>query len=153
MTPQPWDDDQYLMDDLAEAFASVSATADAVAQQAQGALAWLTVDEDLMRASLSFDSSQGAAGILRAEADNSRALVFSASPLSVELEINAQGALGQILPPGTGEIYVEASDGAVIRASADDLGFFVLPMLPNCPVRVRCETATGKLVTDWFTVA
>jgi hypothetical protein len=153
MTPQPWDDNQYLMDDLAEAFASVSATADAVAQRAQGALAWLTVDEDLMRASLSFDSSQGAAGILRAEAANSRALVFSASPLSVELEINAQGALGQIMPPGTGEIYVEASDGEVIRASADDLGFFVLPRLPGCPVRLRCETATGKLVTDWFTVA
>jgi hypothetical protein len=152
VAPQPWDDNQHLMDDLTEAFASVSAAAEVVAERARGALAWRTVDDDLMRASLSFDSLQDAAGIMRAEAANSRALVFSAAPLSVELEINAQGALGQIVPPGPGEVYVEASDGAVLRVTADDLGFFVLPALPACPVRLRCETATGRLVTDWFTV-
>lgn len=148
-----WDDDDRLMADLAEALASVGGTADGVATRAEGALAWRTVDEDLMRASLSFDSAQERRGAVREEdVMSARSLVFSSAPLSVELEVGPQGLLGQIVPPGPGEVYLEGADGAVLRATADDLGFFVLPAPTASPVRLRCETPTGRLVTDWFTV-
>ncbi len=151
---EAWDDDDRLLADLAEALASVQHSADAVAQRAQGALAWRTVDEDLMLASISFDSADELAGAVRDEdLTSSRALVFSAAPLSVELEVGPQGLLGQIVPPGPGELYLEGSDGGVLRASADDLGFFVLPAPPSYPVRLRCETPTGRLVTDWFNMS
>jgi hypothetical protein len=148
-----WDDDERLLADLAEALAAVRGTADGVAGRAEGALVWRTVDEDLMLASLSFDSAEEALGAVREEdVMSARSLVFSSTPLSVELEVGPQGLLGQIVPPGPGELYLEGSDGAVLRASADDLGFFVLPVPTSSPVRLRCETPTGRLVTDWFNV-
>jgi hypothetical protein len=147
--PKPWDDDQRLMDDLAEAIRAAP-IAGTVAEHARNAWCWRTVDEDLLVASLSFDSLDEPIGVLRSAPDDQpRTLVFTAMPLSIELEINARGVLGQVVPPGEGEITVEASDGTVLEATADDLGFFVFPSVPEGPVRLRCETATGRLVTHW----
>ena len=72
-----------------------------------------------------------------------------AAPLAIELEGSGRGALGQGEPPAEGDVYVEASDGSVTEAKADDLGFFVLTAVPEGPVRLRLETATGRLVTQW----
>lgn len=149
MTPNPWNDDQMLLDDLAQALRAVAPTARAVAERAEGALSWLTVDEELMIACLSFDSREDQLSAVRSEPGDTRTLVFTAAPLSIELEINPRGVLGQVVPPGEGEIFVEAADGSTVSAAADDLGFFVLPAVPEGPVRLRCETATGRLVTHW----
>jgi hypothetical protein len=85
----------------------------------------------------------------RADSDDARVLIFTASPLSLELEVMVGHVVGQIVPPGPGEILVETNDGATFQVEADDIGFFDLSGGPRAPVRLRCDTPTGRLITDW----
>ncbi|MGQ0575189.1 MAG: hypothetical protein ACT4RN_13425 [Pseudonocardia sp.] len=145
-----WDDDELLLADLTEAVRAAAPFTEAVARHGRGAFAWRTVDEDLLLAGLSFDSSLEHTSRSRGAEDPARLLVFTAEPLSVEVELQADRIVGQIVPPGEGEVVVESTDGTAVRAEADDLGFFVVPGRPVGPVRLRCETARTRLVTDWF---
>jgi hypothetical protein len=147
MTRPNWDDDERLLQDLAQAVRATAPLARTVADHAEGALSWRTIDEEL--ASLTFDSSLEPVLESRADPGEARVLVFTSPPLSVELEVLSDQVVGQILPPAAGEIVIETSDGAEYRVDADDLGFFELPSLPDGPVRLRCDTATGRVVTDW----
>jgi hypothetical protein len=61
----------------------------------------------------------------------------------------ADRVVGQIVPPGPGEIVIETPDGSTVRIEADDIGFFDFAGLPPGQVRLRCETPDGNLVTDW----
>jgi hypothetical protein len=144
-----WDDDEDLLAGIAAARREVEPTDQRVAAAAAGLYTWRTVDQDLFLASLSFDSSTHPTGAVRDGAGAGRVLVFDAAPLSVELEVFADRITGQIVPPGPGEILVEAEDGPPIRLSADEHGFFVATGLPRGRIRVRCDTATGRVVTDW----
>ena len=85
----------------------------------------------------------------RADSDDARVLIFTSSPLSLELEVMAGHVVGQIVPPGPGEILVETNDGATFQVEADDIGFFDLSGGPRGPIRLRCDTPTGRLITDW----
>ena len=85
----------------------------------------------------------------RADSDDARVLIFTSSPLSLELEVIAGHVVGQIVPPGPGEILVETSDGATFQVDADDIGFFDLSGGPRGSVRLRCDTPAGRLTTDW----
>jgi hypothetical protein len=78
-----------------------------------------------------------------------RVLVFTSPPLSLELEVMPGHVVGQIVPPGPGEIWVEAADGTTFRAEADEVGFVDLSGAPRGSVRIRCETPAGRLATDW----
>ena len=111
------------------------------------ACAWHCADQDL--AFLSFDSSLERVQSLRAEPGHARVLIFTTTPLSLELEVMADHVVGQIVPPGPGEIVVETPDGATFRMEADDIGFFDFTGIPRGRVRLRCDTPTGRLVTDW----
>jgi|SRR5262245_58210688 len=148
MTRRRWDDDERLFNDLAEAVRDAAPLARRVAEHAEGALSWRTIDEELL-ASLTFDSSLEPVAATRAEPDETRVLVFTSTPLSMELEVMHDQVVGQILPPGAGEIFIETSDGAEYRVSADESGFFELRSIPAGSVRLRCDTATGRVVTDW----
>jgi hypothetical protein len=148
MTQHRWDDDQHLLDDLSDALRD-AALAGIFAEYGKGAYAWRTVDQDLLLASLSFDSSLDRVQERRSDRDDERVLVFTAPPLSLELEVMPDCIVGQIIPPGPGEIQVEAADGITFSVEADDAGFFDLPGMPRGPVRLRCDTPTGRLVTDW----
>jgi hypothetical protein len=86
----------------------------------------------------------------RADSDDARVLIFTSSPLSLELEVMASHVIGQIVPPGPGEIVVETSDGATFQVEADDIGFFDLSGGPRGSVRLRCDTPAGRLITDWI---
>ena len=114
-----------------------------------GAYTGRIVDQDLPPASLSFDSSLERVQELRSDPDDARVLVFTAPPLSLELEVMPDRVVGQIVPPGPAEIWVEATDGATFRVEADDVGFFDLHGMPRGRVRLRCDTPTGRLVTEW----
>jgi hypothetical protein len=85
----------------------------------------------------------------RAYSDDARVLIFTSSPLSLELEVMGGHVVGQIVPPGPGEILLETPDGATFQVEADDIGFFDLSGGPRGSVRLRCETPTGRLITDW----
>jgi hypothetical protein len=110
-------------------------------------LAWRFTDQDLAR--LSFDSSVEPAGAWRSGPAQPRVLIFTTTPLSLELELMADRVAGQIVPPGPGQIVVEAPDGILFQVEADDIGFFDFAGRPRGQVRLRCETPTGRLVTDW----
>jgi len=142
-----WDDDQHLLDDLSDALREARHASDTAAY-GKGAYAWRTIDEDLLQASLSFDSLEQAQQ-RRSGPDDELVLVFTASPLSVELEVRPGQIAGQIIPPGAGEILVEAADGVTFHVQADDAGFFTLPGAVRGLIRLRCDTPTARLVTDW----
>jgi hypothetical protein len=143
-----WDDDQHLLDDLSDALREAR-HASAIAAYGKGAYAWRTIDDDLLLASLSFDSLLEQVQQRRSGPDDERVLVFTASPLSVELEVRPGQIAGRIIPQGAGEIRVETADGVTFHIEADDAGFFTLPGAVRGLIRLRCDTATARLVTDW----
>lgn len=147
MTQHRWDDDQNLLDDLSDALREAPASS-TIAECGKAAFAWATVDQDLFLASLSFDSSLERVLERRSDGGDGRVLVFTAAPLSLEIEVWPDHVTGQILPPGPCEVRVETSDGIAFHVEADDAGFFCLRGLAG-PVRLRCDTPTGRLVTDW----
>ena len=100
-------------------------------------------------ASLTFDSAVESVRGLRSESGQPRVLIFTAAHLSLELEVMADLVVGQIVPPGPGEIVVETPDGGSFRTEADDIGLFDFSGLPRGQLRLRCETPDGDLVTDW----
>jgi hypothetical protein len=148
VTQHRWDDDQHLLDDLSDALRE-AVSADTLAEYGKDVYTWRTVDQDLLLASLSWDSSLEHVQRRRSAPEDSRVLVFTAPPLSVELEVMPDRTVGQIVPPGPGEIRVEAADGGAFLVEVDDAGFFDLPSMPRGLVRLRCDTPTGRLVTDW----
>ena len=97
MIQHRWDDDQHILDDLSDALRA-AALAGTIAEYGKGAYAWPTVDQDLLLASLSFDSSLERVQERRADPDDPRVLVFTASPLSLELEVLPDRIVGQIVP-------------------------------------------------------
>ena len=148
MTQHRWADDQNLLDDLAEALRE-AALAGPLAEYGKGAYAWKTIDQDLLLASLSFDSSLERVGERRSGAGDGRVLVFTAAGLSLELEVLPDHVTGQIVPPGPGEIRVETPDRVIFHVEAYDAGFFYIPRKLAGPVRLCCDTPGSRLVTDW----
>ncbi len=152
MTQPAWDDDESLLAELATALNRIAPLRDAVAQRGRAAYTWRTIDDELALAGISFDSTLESATHLR-DADNGspRVLVFDAEGISVELEVAPDRIAGQILPPSAGQVVVERQDApeGTITVAADELGFFVLPDVTPGIMRLRCDTQTAKLVTEW----
>lgn len=145
-----WDDDQLFLDHLSHAVRETAPLVDIIAEYGKGAYAWRTVDRDLLRASLSFDSSLEDAAERRAGHEEPRVLTFTAAPLSLELEAMPDQVVGQIVPPSVGDIWIETADGLTFHVEADEGGFFVLPNVPRGTIRLRCDTTVARLVTDWI---
>jgi len=101
-------------------------------------------------ASLTFDSALEPVRGLRSGSGQPRVLIFTAARLSLELEVMADLVVGQIVPPGPGEVVVETPDGTTVRVEADDIGLFDFAGLPRGQIRLRCQTPDGNLVTDWM---
>jgi hypothetical protein len=99
---------------------------------------------------LSYDSALEPVRWLRGDPGQARVLIFTTTPMSLELEVMADHVAGQIVPPGPGEIVVETPDGTSVRIEADDIGFFDFAGLPRGRIRLRCDTPSGRLVTDWI---
>jgi hypothetical protein len=151
MTNSVWKDDDGLLADLAAAVRDIAPMIPAVTQRGRAAYAWRTVDDELLLAGMSFDSEVDLAAATRDDASGPRVLVFDAAGISVELEISTDQVAGQILPPAAGTVTVELQDqpAGTMLVRADELGFFVLPPLPAGLARLRCDTGTATLVTEW----
>lgn len=100
-------------------------------------------------ASLTFDSALEPVAGMRSGSGQPRVLIFTAEHLSLELEVMADLVVGQIVPPGPGEVVVETPDGTTVGVEADDIGLFDFAGLPRGRVRLRCQTPDGNLVTGW----
>jgi hypothetical protein len=77
-------------------------------------------------------------------------LRFNAPSGSVELQESDDGWAGMLEPASDGEVTVFGADGALLEtAPIDELGTFFIAPAAGGPVRPRCRTASGELLTDW----
>ncbi len=155
MTEPRWSDDDALLADLKAALAHAGPADDALLESGRGAFAWRTVDAEL--AALTYDSLLDDLTVVRggtgAPTDGPRSLVFEAGDVSVELDVLPGRIVGQLVPGAPGEVVVQSRTEDLVRATADDAGLFSVEVTaPDGPVRLRCTTAAGTLVTDWVRI-
>jgi hypothetical protein len=96
----------------------------------------------------------GALAGTRASVARLRAMTFTASDLTIELEVADDGLVGQVVPAQPGRIELRSRDGAVAQAAeADAVGWFDLRPRPagTFQLHVRLSgTDHREIVTEWF---
>lgn len=147
MAHHGWNDDETLLAELRAALGGGAAVDERELEAARGAFTWRTVDAEL--ASLTYDSLLDDRVLVRGTATAPRSLVFDAAELSVELEITADRIVGQLVPPGPGDVVLQTERADVAHVLADDAGCFTVPGAPRERIRLRCTTPSGTVVTDW----
>ena len=153
MTSPTWDaNDDRLMDELKAAVSEAGQVPADVVAAARAAFIWRTVDEELEFLTLTFDSAEETALVRGAFGSGSRMLAFEAQGLNVEVEITGEHLVGQLLPPQLGHVRVSTPDGNVVDAAADEAGCFLLARPPAGPLRLGCETAQARFVTEWMPI-
>lgn len=124
--------------------------AEAVAA-ARSAIAWRTMDAELAELTADTSVDSQLAGVRSATAPT--ILTFDAPDLTVEVEVleDARGRrlLGQLVPPGPGEVEVRHGGGSSAVA-ADEMGRFSAQSISSGPVSLRCQMGTRVVETDWF---
>ena len=116
---------------------------------ARSAIAWRTLDAEL--ADLADESEMaGVRGV-----GTPTLLTFDATGLTVEVELLVVGGhrrlLGQLVPPGPGNVDVRHGNRTVSTA-ADEVGRFSVDDIVPGPVSLRCSIDGRLVVTDWFLV-
>jgi len=146
-----WDDDELLAA-LGEAMRARRAVPDWFVEMGKNAYGWHNIDVEL--AQLTYDSSrdQDVVAAVRSEAASIRALTFTSSRLSIELEVAESSLLGQIVPPRAGTLEIHTTAG-VTSSPVDEIGCFAVDPTPTTPFRVRCRTEDGAdVLTGWITL-
>lgn len=154
MSGNRWQDDDRLLEELGEALRCAGPATAAMIAAGAAAYSWRTVDAEL--AALSYDSLLDGELLMRGGAIGAtlpwRSLVFEGQDLSVDVEFTPDALVGQLLPPVAGEVVVLTAAGEVGRTLVDESGSFTLPSPPSGPIKLRCETSAGVLVTGWVRV-
>jgi hypothetical protein len=148
---RPWDDDELLAR-LAEAQQVAESVPREFIEAGKAAYAWRTIDAEL--AELVYDSAMEEAqlaGQVRAEQAQLRALTFTTSALTIEIEVTTDALLGQLVPPEAGEVEVINPAGEARTQPIDDVGCFTIRPVPVGSFRLHCRTASGTFVaTNWL---
>ena len=120
---------------------------------AQAAFTWRTVDADLEILSLETELAVSDTAMVRDAGQASpRVLAFHGERLSVEIEIDDAGIVGQLTPPGPARITLVTPDGPQAAVDADEVGCFSLPAPPAGPMRLDCQCGSERFLTEWTTV-
>jgi hypothetical protein len=146
-----WDDEQFLAA-LGEALRAREAVPEWFVETGKNAYAWHNIDAEL--AQLTYDSSrdQDVVAAVRSETASIRALTFTSTRLSIELEVAESSLLGQIIPVRAGTLEVHTTAG-VTNSPVDEIGCFVVDPIPSSPFRLRCRTEDGTdVLTGWITL-
>jgi hypothetical protein len=151
--PDSWDDDE-LLGALGEALRARQAVPEWFVETGKNAYAWHNIDAEL--AQLTYDSegdfSRGHVAAMRSEAASIRALTFTSTRLSIELEVTDTSLVGQIIPPRAGTLEVHTTTG-VTSSPVDEIGCFAVTPIPASPFRLRCRTEDGAdVLTGWITL-
>jgi len=153
VTVTDWNDDGQLLEALRDALVAEDDMPRSFVEAGKAAFAWRTIDAEL--AALTYDSAweaAEAAPVRSAESATLRALTFASDGWTIELELTAEGLLGQLDPPAAGEITARTDSGVLASARVDDLGFFVLKPLPKVPYRLVYVADDGPtILTVWVT--
>lgn len=149
ITPLP-DDDAQLLTELGAAVRSAGPITNDDLARAKAAYAWRTIDEDLVLATLVFDSVIQDRALVRGEVvPDARTLIFESDTMLVEVDVTADALTGRVVPSGRADLSLMTVNGPVAETSTDDMGWFLLPAPRPGPVRLCCRTATARLITDW----
>lgn len=140
---------EMLEEELRQATAILDPVPPALRQIAVEAFALHDLDSRI--AELSFDSVVDAIPVRGATAAP-RMLTFHAGEVTVDVELTAQGLMGQVLPPQSARIEVLSGPQAGSPLSTDDMGRFTCEASPAGPFALRLRTGEGVIVTDWLTV-
>lgn len=153
-----WRDDEQLLAALAEAMAAARAVPDDFIQAGKDAYDWRAIDAEI--AALMHDSTPGEpvpendlmpAGT-RAEPAALRALTFTSTRLTVEVQLGSDALLGQVAPPRAGEVEVQLASGPAVRVPVDPVGWFAVRPAPTTAFRLRLDTGAGAdVLTSWVT--
>lgn len=108
-------------------------------------------DTEARVAELTFDSLVDALPV-RGAADPPRMLTFDADGVSVDVELTAEGLIGQVLPPQPARIEMLSGPREPARLTADDLGRFTAEAPPAGPFALRLRTGGEVVVTEWLRV-
>ena len=147
----PWSDDELLRE-LAAALREEPVD-DSIIRAGQGAFAWRTVDADLILLELDSSATAAAGAQVRAgESAAPRTLAFHGEQLSVEIEIDEAGIVGQLTPPQPGRVTLLTAVGQEASTQADEVGCFAFPSPLSGPVRLDCRVDDDHFVTQWITV-
>jgi hypothetical protein len=123
---------------------------ESIIRAAQAAFTWRTVDAELEMLSLDAGLVQADAAQVRGTGPGSpRTFTFHGERLSVEMEIDDAGIVGQLVPPGPGRVTMVTPGGPQATTQADDVGCFALPPPPSGPVRLDCLVGADHFVTEW----
>jgi hypothetical protein len=144
-----WNDDIRLLEELC--IARAEALAVPASFVAAGKAVFVEPDLDAELATLIFDSEHTVA-LTRADTATLRGLTFTSPTVTIQLELSADGVLGQVEPAA--QVLVELLDDAGVVASdtSDDLGFFQIDTVPRGRFRLRCRSAELDVVTSWVSL-
>jgi hypothetical protein len=145
-----WSDDE-LLHELGAALKESTVDEDIV-RTASAAFSWRTVDADLELLGVTADSAQAAGALVRGGSGTPRTLAFHGERLSVEIEIDEAGIVGQLTPPQPGEVTLATGAGAEVTTQADEVGCFAFPRPAPGPLRLDCRVGADRFVTEWVTI-
>jgi len=151
MSSPTWSDDE-LLGELRAALQE-SPVDESVIRAAQAAFTWRTVDADLELLYLDAGSGPADSALVRGSGPGEpRILEFHGERLSVEIEIDEAGIVGQLTPPRPGQVTLVTADGPQATTWADDIGCFAFPPPPAGPLRLDCRLGDDHFITEWITV-
>ncbi|MGW4025920.1 hypothetical protein [Streptomyces sp. NPDC005009] len=106
-------------------------------------------DLDARVAELTFDSLVDAIPV-RGATDVPRMLTFTAGEVTLDVEVTAEGLMGQVLPPRPARVEVLGGPQQATSLTADDLGRFTTTAVPTGPFALRLHTGADVVVTEWL---
>jgi hypothetical protein len=146
-----WSDDELLRE--LDAALQEEPVDESVIRAAQGAFAWRTVNADLELLSLDEALTLADDVLVRGSRPGApERLVFHGERLSVEVEIDEIGIVGQLTPPQPGQVTLVTTDGPQDTTQADDVGCFAFPLPASGPLRLDCKISSERFITEWVTV-
>jgi len=145
-----WTDDELLRE-LRDALQEPSVDERHI-RAAQAAFTWRTVDADLEILGLETELAPAGAAQVRGSPGSPRMFTFHGERLSVEIEIDEDGIVGQLTPPGPARVILLTTDGPQAATGADEVGCFSLPPPPPGPMRLDCQRGADRFLTEWTSV-
>ncbi|WP_149552130.1 hypothetical protein [Streptomyces marokkonensis] len=140
-------DTGLLEEELRQAAAVLDPLPPALLQSAVDAYA--LHDLDARVAELTFDSLVDAIPV-RGATDAPRMLTFTAGEVTLDVEVTAQGLIGQVLPPRPARIELLGGPHPTAALTADDMGRFTADTAPSGPFALRLRTGDDVVVTEWL---
>jgi hypothetical protein len=138
------------MQDLREALSEAPVEA-SIISAARAAFEWRDADTELELLTLQANPLMAATAVRTAGSPPPRTLTFCGDRLSVEIEIDEKGIVGQLIPPQAAQITLVTAAGRQASAEVDEVGCFTLPVPGPGPLRLDCQLDGDRFVTEWAT--